>query len=635
MTNTNTLSAQVDAPRKRSSGPRRNKHHKGLYTFSAPAGIEEALRPHLAEKKKPKTWLQKCLYVAAAIKERQYERSVESEDWVPLWSKILDEIIGADYRVPVIKLLEDAGVIQQCRSWRVGRPGKKGESMRYRFRARFCDAPVVPVVIDDRFIVRNLAQVADRRRKAIDRDDLLRPMRRALARFHVEDWPEDREELRRGREQGFGLNLKREGVGQRAYHDLTNWARELRQHGRVDGKPIWAADCSCSQPLLLGLFFQMAQEGHLPDDLPPVLKAAAKKLPTVDSDELDRYVRDCCRQEGMYDDVAKTSDVPRILVKLGWMTRAFGVPEEVAEEDGWAEQLYRSRDPVARQVGRAFLELYPSVYGCLKQLWRTFGRGGLPKLLQRFESWIYLDRLTARLHAEYPQAVFTSVHDSILGDKETVEKFKAEVEHEYRVLFGVVPLVKVELWSKPQPAKTCYEQVLFEHAPEALKDEAMKWLARKLTALDKKHPAGEEPSSSIHKYIRSISAKVLPYYSGIESTGDASPSESCSSVGAVPGQVGPDESVELEQVVACKGDEADYEKLLVKVVDLVVENDILMMLRNGHDEPSDAQLVKLRRDEERVARMAYPSALSLRKAIWVYETDDPEGRCPYDAPGAA
>lgn len=74
---------------------------------------------------------------------------------------------------------------------------------------------------------------------------------------------------------------------------------------------------------------------------------------------------------------------------------------------------------------------------------------------------------------------------------------------------------------------------------------------------------------------------------------------------------------------------------MVKFLDLTLENDLQMRRNEGHDEPTEQELAKLRQDEENVARMAYPSVLSLRKGIWVYETDDPEGRCPYDAPGAA
>ncbi|HET6574545.1 MAG TPA: hypothetical protein VFG68_13135 [Fimbriiglobus sp.] len=623
-----TTHSRTDSARptgSRTRGPRRTKHNKSLFTFSAPAGIEEALRPHLP-KKKPRVWLAKCLYVVAALKQEQFKRSVESEDWVPLYSVVLAEIVGCEHRTRVIKLLEDAGVVAQHRHYKVGRDGEDGESMKYRFTPRFWDAPVVPVVIDDRHIVRNLDRAANRQRKAIDRDDLLRPMAKSLAHFHVENWPEDRGELREGRERGFGQNLKRSGKGQRAYHELTNTARELRQYVRVDGKQVWAADCACSQPLLFGLFLWMAQEGDLPDDLPDELKAAAAKLPEVDADELDRYIADC-QQGSLYDDVKDASGVPRILVKLGWMTRAFGVPEEVADDQGWAEQLARIRDPVARQVGNAFVRLYPSVYGCLKRLWKVFRRGGLPKLLQRFESWLYLDRLTARLHAEYPEAVFSSVHDSILGVEETVTRFKAEIEHEYRVLFGVVPLVKVEPWSKPQPPKTCYEHILFEQAPEALKDEVMKWLAHKLIALDKKHPhpiEEEEPSNTSHRFLRFISAKVLPYVVGIGSTQHITFSSTSSCVDAVPGQ----NSVAVEQIVDCQGD-ADYEELLARLIDLTVENHFHRQAHYGYDEPTPEQVAAEKVKEEKSAREFYPAPLSLRRAIWAYEADPDESKCPF------
>lgn len=504
-------------------GPRRSKHNKSLYTFAAPEGIAEALRPHLPMHKS-RVWLAKCLYVASAITQCQHERSVGLTDWVPLYSAVLADIIGHDQRKRAIGVLKDAGVIEHNTSYRVTTAKKKGYSQHYRFAPAWGDAKVVQVRIDDPAITRNLARAADRDRKAIAGDDLLRPMAAALDHFSVVGGPEDRVELVNRRNRGFAHNLKRSGFGQRAYHQLTNYPRELRQFARVQGEAIWSADISCSQPLLYGLFLRMAQDGHVPEDLPDVLKQALPKLPRVDPDELDRYVRDI-QQGKLYDVVVMSSGVPRLLVKLAWMRTVFGVPEETADAQGWV--LEQARDPVAMAVGRTFRRLYPSVYGCLDELWRIFGRGGLPNMLQRFESWLFLDRLTARIHAERPDLVFSSVHDSLLGTRSTVKELVPVIEHEYRLLFGITPGVKQEEWSKPQAAKTTYEQTLFESAPAELQVECRQWLRKRLEGLKKKNS-----NTSEHRYLSTIkimlSDPIQPYVAVIEGDSAVSPSATIS-----------------------------------------------------------------------------------------------------------
>lgn len=473
-------------------GRPRNQH-----VVHVPAALAEQLPERLRDK---------CLYLVGTVRRVQLERSCGPVDWVPLMSELLNKILGEAGRIEATKFLRGLGAVQVRHDYKIG-----VESKKYRLGPAFCDGPFVSVAITDEVILDNLEKAYDRHRKGIARDKLLKGMARSLARFTVKDDAPDDERLAALRRYGFGRNLKRRKTkGMRAYHALTNLARELRQHVLVDGEPVWVLDISCSQPLLFGLFLLAAHAP--PRDVPSTIRAAMAKVREldIDRDELLDYIADC-QQGNTYDGVATATGLPRIFVKLGWMQTVFGVPlAVVAEQGGWP----LDRDPVAVRVGRGFYDRYPSVYGCLPDLWRLFGRGGLPVLLQRFESWLFLDRLVPQLQEWYPDEPIATVHDALAVRGSFRKAGKAAIEDTYRELFGVVPRVKEEDWSKPQAAKQLYEEMLFEYAvgirdsDKDMADDIMSFLARTMVkmASNKKY-AG----TTAHRYLKSKNASLLPY----------------------------------------------------------------------------------------------------------------------------
>jgi hypothetical protein len=132
------------------------------------------------------------------------------------------------------------------------------------------------------------------------------------------------------------------------------------------------------------------------------------------------------------------------------------------------------------------------VYGSLPDLWRLFGRGGLPVLLQRFESWLFLDQLVPQLQERYPDEPIATVHDALAVRGSFRKEGKAAIEDKYHEMFGVVPGVKEEDWSKPQAAKQLYEEMLFEFAvgiqesQKGLAYDIMSFLARAMLKMASK-----------------------------------------------------------------------------------------------------------------------------------------------------
>ena len=95
---------------------------------------------------------------------------------------------------------------------------------------------------------------------------------------------------------------------------------------------------------------------------------------------------------------------------------------------------------------RVFRDRFPTVYkifSCIKKGDKT----DLPKLLQRIESYIVLDRICLRIAQERPYLPIFTLHDSVITTVGNEGYVEAIMREELTLCIGYTPQFKIERWT--------------------------------------------------------------------------------------------------------------------------------------------------------------------------------------------
>jgi hypothetical protein len=112
--------------------------------------------------------------------------------------------------------------------------------------------------------------------------------------------------------------------------------------------------------------------------------------------------------------------------------------------------IFASNDepnPYVQQNKRIFKKVFPFIYSVL-EAWKSSQGNNLAKVLQKIESFLFLDCIAARLNDERPDLPIYTVHDSIVtlaGEEGYVLKV---MNDEIRIRTGYNPHFKIELWNE-------------------------------------------------------------------------------------------------------------------------------------------------------------------------------------------
>lgn len=96
---------------------------------------------------------------------------------------------------------------------------------------------------------------------------------------------------------------------------------------------------------------------------------------------------------------------------------------------------------------KMFKKLFPTVYNIyaeIKRLDKTY----LPRLLQRIESYLFLDIITRRIYRERPDLPIFTIHDSIVTTRGNEDYVKRVMEEELTLYIGIAPTLKIEYWEQ-------------------------------------------------------------------------------------------------------------------------------------------------------------------------------------------
>lgn len=96
---------------------------------------------------------------------------------------------------------------------------------------------------------------------------------------------------------------------------------------------------------------------------------------------------------------------------------------------------------------KLFEKLFPEVYKVFYDI-KEYDHTILPRILQRIESNLFIDRIAKRVSKELPKAPIFTIHDSIASTKEYIPTIRKIMEEEFVDGIGAIPGIKEEHWCK-------------------------------------------------------------------------------------------------------------------------------------------------------------------------------------------
>ncbi len=96
---------------------------------------------------------------------------------------------------------------------------------------------------------------------------------------------------------------------------------------------------------------------------------------------------------------------------------------------------------------KLFKTMFPEVYQIFYDI-KEYDKSILPRILQRIESNLFIDRIAKRVSVEHPFAPIYTIHDSIASTNEYLPAIKKIMEEEFLKGIGAIPGIKEEAWNK-------------------------------------------------------------------------------------------------------------------------------------------------------------------------------------------
>lgn len=376
--------------------------------------------------------------------------------WTPLYTGVLDSVLGRKYRRPVLDSLIGGGVLECDRKKLYGSAGSK--SYHYRLTPSYQDAKFRRHLITHGEVADRVLKYRAARHAEATKERIHARLRADLDRVSVaDDDPSDRELALAAIADG---HWHTKACPQGRYHtNLTNLDSTLRRFLRVDGRPVWCVDVANSQPLLLALTLQGREvEGYreyvqsvlgangIGEDQPrPTDQTPPKPTPHTCARDSDSCLNDflaVCLRGGCYEPVLELAN------RLKTRGRPYTRQELKAL---LLAVFYGSPADSHTLAGRAFGRLWPGVYNAIWHAKTGAAPGDKPgaelaRAMQRRESHLIIWRAAARFYQEYPDVPLLTCHDSFMTTEEHIGKAEAVLKAEYQDAYGVEPTTTVKLW---------------------------------------------------------------------------------------------------------------------------------------------------------------------------------------------
>lgn len=96
---------------------------------------------------------------------------------------------------------------------------------------------------------------------------------------------------------------------------------------------------------------------------------------------------------------------------------------------------------------KLFKRMFPEVYQVFYDI-KEYDKSILPRILQRIESNLFIDKIAKRVSIEHPLAPIYTIHDSLASTKEHIPAIRKIMEEEFLKGIGAIPGIKEEHWCK-------------------------------------------------------------------------------------------------------------------------------------------------------------------------------------------
>lgn len=346
----------------------------------------------------------------------------------------LEQVVQRKEIPAYLRFLTAQGVIERDSKYlpaKFDRSGK-GKSYGYRLGEGFRDLPLVRLPGGSRSVMASLAAF-DRRERVTESRlpypySALNAMAKRIALAPECGDVDQLERMEAGNRYG-----KRCEFGGRFHESFQCIPKVLRRFVGFagDGEPLFQADISSSQPLIL-ISLVKSEFGHVRGVL-------------AESAELERV----CLAGDLY---------KLIQAELQGLTQLgeFTAREFVSVEDAKVAfmQFAMGNAAIQRESkgGRVVRRLWPCFWQAACDLARLGGSKSVARALQRRESELVLEVAAARILRECPEIEFGTVHDAIVCRGRHIAYVARVVEESYSAALGAVPTVKTGSWAIIEPS---------------------------------------------------------------------------------------------------------------------------------------------------------------------------------------
>jgi hypothetical protein len=378
-------------------------------------------------------WRDRARWLVGRVYLEHHLRSeVHRDDYVPLWSEVLKDVMSARYYRPIIDSAIGARVLEEDPSYWATGGGRAGYSKSFRVGPRYRYRPFRSVWLTEPTLVRKLRARQDR-----DEKELTAPVhchlranlhRLGLAKeFPHDGFPTVSLPLATIAHREWRFTVCQQG---RVHTNLTSLRSDLRSYLRFDGQPLYQVDIRNSQPFFMALALRDA--GRLEQNrdflqyreyllntnhtLNPTPSRQSSSSPYV-------VTGDCLNNTRPNDDIAEYLDLCRTGLLYEHLMDLVGLPQTAENRDFVKQKFFAVcygdvRDGNTR-VGRAFQAAFPKCWAAVCRL-KNGERGGLARWMQTVESWTLIWRAGRRIMERYPHAPLLTIHDSVVTTREFV-----------------------------------------------------------------------------------------------------------------------------------------------------------------------------------------------------------------------
>lgn len=247
-----------------------------------------------------------------------------------------------------------------------------------------------------------------------------------------------------------------DGAGQRFHSNLTSFNSDLRNFISYSGEELVSIDIKNSQPFMSTILFspefydsETKNSSRVSlDDIysDPIVPGSYKFFPSPmlyklldksGNQDVTHYI-ELVTNGLLYEYLAE-----EINDELGIEFHSRKALKETVLKDMFTGNQYIGQPEAGPK--RVFRDRFPTVYMILACIKRG-DKPSLPKLLQRIESHIVLDRICKRIASERPHLPIFTIHDSVITTEGNEDFVYSIMMEELTKGIGNKPTLKIEYW---------------------------------------------------------------------------------------------------------------------------------------------------------------------------------------------